>query len=194
MKTLALHDQFFSWLLSTYNDPDFSERVHCFSVRKRVALMEGELVDFVSLRHDLAASPEGKGIFSVGLWKFNVGAIDLDGVDEMCRHLQAFRSGCAEVLNQLELKGELGHHPVGVHGNLVGAAVASGTLLPLLANGFGDLSFWTYRDGVNRIEVEPYYDESLTQKQTRLFRKLLEPGACAGERMKRKQARAVLPV
>jgi len=194
MKTLALDDQFHSWLLSTYNDPDFSGKVHCFSVRKRVALMAGEVVDFVSVRHEHAGSPEGRGIFSVGLWNFNVGAIDLDDVNEMCRHLQSFRSGCAEVLNQLEMKGELGFHSVGVHANLVGAAVAAGTVIPLLANGFGDLSFWTYREGVNRVDVEPYYDESLTRSQTRVFRKLLEPGACAGERKKRKQARAAVPV
>jgi hypothetical protein len=83
---------------------------------------------------------------------------------------------------------------VGVHANLVGAAVAAGTVIPLLANGFGDLSFWTYREGVNRVDIEPYYDESLTRSQTRLFRKLIEPGACAGERKKRKQPRAAVPV
>jgi hypothetical protein len=191
MKTLALHDQFHSWLLSTYNDPEFSGRVHCFTVRKRVALVPGEVLDFVSIRHEAF---EERGAFSVGLWKFIVGAIDLDAVNEMCRHLQSFRSGCAEVLNRMEMRGEAGHRSIGVYANLVGACVSSGAAIPILANGFGDLSFWTYRQGINRIEVEPYYDDSPTlRSHTRLFRNLFESGTCAGSRKKGKPLQAASP-
>jgi len=182
MKTMPLHDRFHSWLLSTYNDPEFSERVHCFTVRKRVALAPGELLDFVTIRHE---SLEERGAFSVGLWKFTVGAIDLDAVNQMCRHLLAFRSGCADVLNQLEMRGEAGLHSVGVYANLVGACVSSGPEMLLLANGLGDLSFWTYREGINCLEVEPYYDEpSISQK--RLFQCFFEFGACSGGAKKAK--------
>jgi hypothetical protein len=176
MKTLPLHDQFHSWLLGTYNDPEFSGRVHCFTVRKRVVLAPGEVLDFVSIRHEAV---EDREAFRVGLWKFIVGAVDRDAVNEMCRQLQAFRSGCAEVLNRREMRGEAGLHSIGVCANLVGACVSPGAAIPLLANGFGDLSFWTYREGINRIEVEPYYDEASTlRSQTRLFRGLFEFGAC----------------
>jgi len=191
MKTLALEDQFHSWLLSTYNDPDFAGKIHCFTVRKRVLLMPGDVLDFVSVRHDPAETSDGKGLFSVGLWKFNVGAIDLDAVHEMGRHLLSFRSGVAEALNSMEMKGEIGSHSVGVHGNLVGAVVTECSSMPLLANGFGDLSFWTYRQGVNRIEVEPYYHE--TAPRPRLFRSLFASGLCSAGRKKARSARALTP-
>jgi hypothetical protein len=191
MRTIPLHDQFHSWLLSTYNDPEFAGRVHCFNVRRRVALAPGETLDFVSVRHEAI---EDRGAYSVGLWKFIVGAIDLGAVNEMCRHLQSFRSGCAEALNRREMRGESGLDSVGVYANLVGARVSAGAATPLLANGFGDLSFWTYRQGINRIEVEPYYDESSTlSSQTRLFRKLFETGTCSGLRRKGKPLQAASP-
>jgi hypothetical protein len=191
MKTLPLHDRFHSWLLTTYNDPEFSERVHCFTVRRRVVLAPGEILDFVSIRHEAI---ENRDAYVVGLWKFNVGAIDLDAVNEMCRHLQSFRGGCAEVLNRLEMRGEPGLRSIGVCANLVGACISPGAAIPLLANGFGDLSFWTYREGIQRIEVEPYYEEASTSRsQTRLFRSLFEFGNCLGAREKVKALQAVSP-
>jgi len=66
-----------------------------------------------------------------------------------------------------------------VYANLVGACVSSSAEIPLLANGFGDLSFWTYREGINRVEVEPYYDEA-SRSQKRLFRSFFEFGSCSG--------------
>lgn len=183
MKILSPSDQFHSWLLGTYNDPEFSDKVHCFTVKKRVPLTLGEIVDFVSIRHERLSTSESRGFTSVGLWKFNIGAIDLDGVSETCRHLESFRSGCDEVLHRLEMKGSLNLPSIRVHANLVGSCISAGAAIPLLANGFGDLSFWTYRVGPNRIEVEPYYTESfLTRAQTRLFREFFAPGLCRSRR------------
>ena len=194
MKTLSLSDQFHSWLLSTYNDPEFSEKVHCFVVKKRVLLTLGEIVDFVSIRHEQVSASDGRGIYSVGLWKFNIGAVDVDAVNEVCRHLQSFRSGCAEILNRLEMKGKSCLPAVRVHANLVGSCITAGAAIPLLANGFGDLSFWTYREGSNRIEVEPYYTESfLTKSQSRLFREFFDPGLCSGGRKKSGRSRELSP-
>ena len=191
MKTMPLHDQFHAWLVGTYNDPEFSQRVHCFAVRRRVALAPGEILDFVSIRHEAV---QGRESFSVGLWKFSIGAIDLDAVNEMCRHLQSFRSGFAEVINGREMRGEAGFPPLGVSANLVGACVSPGAEIPLLASGSGDLSFWTYREGINRVEVEPYYVEApALRSQTRLFRSLFEFGSCAGARAKGKRWAAAAP-
>jgi hypothetical protein len=191
MKTLPLHDQFHAWLVGTYNDPEFSSRVHCFTVRRRVALAPGEILDFVSIRHEAV---QGREAYSVGLWKFRIGAVNLDAVNEMCRHLQSFRSGCAEVINRRELRGEAEFPPTGVSANLVGACVSPGAEIPLLANGFSDLSFWTYREGINRVEVEPYYVEApVLRSQARLFRSLFEFGSCPGERAKGKAWPAAAP-
>ena len=143
MKNLSLPDQFHAWLLSTYNDPEFSSKVHCFLVKKRVLLTLGEVVDYVSIRHERASTADTWGMYSVGLWKFNVGAIDVDSVNEICRHLHSFRNGCAEILDRLEMKGASSSLAVRVHANLVGSCISAGAAIPLLANGFGDLSFWT---------------------------------------------------
>jgi len=177
MKTLSLPDQFHSWLLGTYNDPEFSERVHCFSVKRQVLLTLGEVVDFVSTRHERDGTEVARDLTSVGLWKFNIGAIDVDSVNEICRQLQSFRSGCAEILSQLEMKGTSNLPAVRIHANLVGSCISAGAAIPLLANGFGDLSFWTYREGADRVEVEPYYTETcLSRSQSRLFRELFDHG------------------
>lgn len=188
MKTISLHDQFHSWLLSTYKDPEFAGKVHCFAVRKNVPLAADEVLDFVSVCHERAALPKDRGVFSVGIWKFTPGEIGLDDISEMCRHIQAFRSGCAEMVNQLEMKGEMLPIAIALHGNLVGASVAPNEVASLLANGLSDLFFWTYRRGINRVEVEPHLDDgAVADSCARLLRTLFEhsPRADGGRRSPR---------
>lgn len=191
MKTMNLSDQFHSWLLGTARDPEFAGRIHRFGVRRNVHLLPGEVVDFVSVRHERASQPEGRMYFSVGLWKFNAGPVDLAAVDEMSRHIQAFRSWYADAVNQVEMKRRTNVDPAGIHGNLVGSSIASNSLIRILSNGLGDLAFWTYRRGVNRIDVEPHYEDSSSiPSQAQLFKQLFRLRS-TGER--RRSGRTSVP-
>lgn len=185
MKTTALVDQFHSWLLGTYNDPEFAGKAHCFTVRRNFPFVHGELLDFVSVRHESPAPSRDCGLFSIGLWKFTPDEIGIDAIDEMCRHVQAFRSACAEMVNQLQVKGESGPISIALHGNLVGASVAESPIASLLANGLGDLFFWTYRRGINRVEIEPHFDDGVSaQASAQLLQSLLDHASTSQRRRK----------
>jgi len=181
MRTMTMPDQFHAWLLGTHRDPDLSGRTRAFVVRRNVRLLPGEVVEFISVRHGRSTRPGGRRFFSVGLWKFNLGPIDAASVDQMCRHLQAFRAWYADAMSRIEVKGVPNVDPAGVHGNLVGSSIVSNSLVQLIASGFGDLTFWTYRRGLNRIEVEPYYeDSSSAARQPDLLKLLFAPRASRG--------------
>jgi hypothetical protein len=172
---LTLLDQFQAWLESTYNDPEFAQNLHCFRTRKGVELPSGETVDYVSVRHERGAAPDAASVFSVGLWKFDPTPIDGEGISAICRQVEAFRAWYGEALERAEMAGLGERDRVGLHGNLVGSSVRPSPLIDVLSAGTGAVSLWTYRRGVNRIEVEPFYGSSSPRrKDAQAFRELFE--------------------
>ena len=129
---------------------------HCVSVRERVRLSGGDVVDLLSVRHRLAPGGKGPESFVAELWELLPGPAGDGHVSGMFRKLGIFRAWYAQILEAAEVRGLRRRHRFSLHGNVVAPVVEPGPLTDLVAQHGGEVALWTYGAGQNPIEFLPH--------------------------------------